>query len=124
MGRQSSDAGMKVEIPSKKKVEEKPRMSEAEMAELRAREEQERILAELPAAKVSHGGATWEIEVCLSLLINTEAKVVGTAGKPLQGNASAPAEHLPRAECCQTRRGGTCGCGGGTDRGGGEEEGG
>lgn len=41
----------------------RPQMNEAEMAELRAKEEEARISAELPELKVPFTSAPWEIEV-------------------------------------------------------------
>ncbi|KAK8865765.1 hypothetical protein IAR55_000912 [Kwoniella newhampshirensis] len=40
-----------------------PVINEAELAEKRAKEEETRILAELPALKVGFGGAAWELEL-------------------------------------------------------------
>ncbi len=67
LGRQNSDVPQRIQTPVKDErvEEEKPRFNEAEITQLKARELESRIMAELPTLEVSHFGAGWETQVCL-----------------------------------------------------------
>ncbi|WWD09289.1 hypothetical protein V865_007412 [Kwoniella europaea PYCC6329] len=61
-----------------------PVVNEAELAERKAKEEESRILAELPSLKVPFGGLSWEIE-----LSNYNHRMIGLSNNTLRAQSAA-----------------------------------